>query len=629
MEHKSKGKKASFGLITAPFLIFLGIAIVIPLTVYLYQDRFYLTSHHRDLLRASIHDKKTKIQSLLDEKVGILVTISKLPELRSSIEDLQTDTSNIKSRREARAAEDKRQEALNRSKTIIHTGTELGQFGRLLLISRDGKVLVSSSDEHAGVSIADTELFKDRISKATRPMIIGSWLEPKRGYEFHMVSPVFDRQGNLQAYLYGSMNLSTLATVLSEGIKGPIVFEIIDRHGKILSSTEEIGSRRYNPALITIDNQLHYYDGLFINMAPLSNTELILLQKAQSQPFIYPLTEAIVIYALLVLLVFIIILYQSIYLRRKVSAPLSKLLAAIRSTSAGLRPVLPQNRYPVEVDNLIKAVQNLITDFVLTKDKAPEIKDKDSEPNSSNNPTDEAHLAPIEAVPITQPTPKEAFKAIEPVGRRNSNPTMPIVSFLQESTDSLKASLLRSMVSTIDHSDLYKLRQDALTLSCLADNYAFISSYENKASSTEAQAFPIQEVFDALTVLLDSFKEFGNLEVIYEFDRSIGTSMVKVHKGLLLRVILNLIYNALASTNDGTITVLCTKDDSGGDTALIRFHISDTGSGYQKDEIGAIKAGVSTIAPALSLAFMLAGIVGLNLSIESIKGKGSIYTLIL
>ena len=104
--------------------------------------------------------------------------------------------------------------------------------------------------------------------------------------------------------------------------------------------------------------------------------------------------------------------------------------------------------------------------------------------------------------------------------------------------------------------------------------------------------------------------------------------------GRLRQVLINLISNAVKFTDAGEVLVRATRDESRGPGVAIEFDVTDTGIGLTREEETRIFAVYSQLDSSttrrhggtglgLAIARMLTQLMGGEISVESVKGKGS------
>jgi PAS domain S-box-containing protein len=147
----------------------------------------------------------------------------------------------------------------------------------------------------------------------------------------------------------------------------------------------------------------------------------------------------------------------------------------------------------------------------------------------------------------------------------------------------------------------------------------------------EADALPESEQFDlvglAESVLfgLASFAEAKNLKL--EFTAEERPIQVTTDRYRLQQVLLNLLSNAIRYTERGGVTVTITADDED----YCSIAVTDSGPGLSSDRIETLFDGPevhdSAAGIGLPASQRIAGMLGGVISVESVQGRGSVFTL--
>ena len=119
-----------------------------------------------------------------------------------------------------------------------------------------------------------------------------------------------------------------------------------------------------------------------------------------------------------------------------------------------------------------------------------------------------------------------------------------------------------------------------------------------------------------------------NIELLRNYKA--GNSKVKIDANQISQVIVNLITNAAdAIEKNGTITI-GTEMENG----CVNITVTDTGSGISQEKIDKIFIPFFTTKPAgkgtglgLSVSYGIVGNHGGTIKVESIPGKGSVFTV--
>lgn len=205
-----------------------------------------------------------------------------------------------------------------------------------------------------------------------------------------------------------------------------------------------------------------------------------------------------------------------------------------------------------------------------------------------------------------------------------------IIGMTQLSLDSELNSYQREMLSTV-----HQLANSLLTI---IDDILDISKIEANRMDIERIPFPVRgTIFNALKSLSVKANERG-LNLVYEVDSS-TLDYVVGDSFRLRQIILNLVGNAIKFTESGEVKVSITEGDQSRCASHeyeIKFAVSDTGIGIHGDKLDVIfdtfqQADGSTTRRfggtglGLSISKKLVSLMGGNLWVESIYGKGSVF----
>ena len=205
-----------------------------------------------------------------------------------------------------------------------------------------------------------------------------------------------------------------------------------------------------------------------------------------------------------------------------------------------------------------------------------------------------------------------------------------IIGMTQLTLDSELTSYQREMLSTV-----YQLANSLLTI---IDDILDISKIEANRMDIEKIPFSVRSaVFNALKSLSVKANERG-LVLAYEVDSS--TSDYVIGDPYRLRqIIMNLVGNAIKFTENGEVKVsICgtSQDDCVDEEYNVEFAVSDTGIGIHQNKLEVIfdtfsQADGSTTRRfggtglGLSISKKLVTLMGGDLWVESVYGKGSIF----
>jgi PAS domain S-box-containing protein len=191
---------------------------------------------------------------------------------------------------------------------------------------------------------------------------------------------------------------------------------------------------------------------------------------------------------------------------------------------------------------------------------------------------------------------------------------------------------LRGFVSDPDAAEaLLQQEQTITSMSRLLNALLDISKLESGAIKPAPADFPLSQLFDELR------REFSGLAADKGLVLKVEESgeWANSDPSLVEEALRNLLSNAIKYTKKGVVKVLCRRE---GQTVRVEIH--DTGIGIPADQIPYIfdefyQVGVSTHSSregyglGLSIVQRIAVLLGLNLTVQSEPGRGSIFAFTL
>jgi len=191
---------------------------------------------------------------------------------------------------------------------------------------------------------------------------------------------------------------------------------------------------------------------------------------------------------------------------------------------------------------------------------------------------------------------------------------------------------LRGFVSDPDAAEaLLQQEQTITSMSRLLNALLDISKLESGAIKPAFADFPLSQLFDELR------REFSGLAVEKGLALKVEESgeWANSDASLVEEVLRNLVSNAIKYTQKGAVKILCRQE---GPSILVEVH--DTGIGIPPDQIPYIfdefyQVGVSTNSSregyglGLSIVQRIAVLLGLNLTVRSEPGRGSVFSFAL
>lgn len=582
MKKRSKGILYKTTII--PSLMFVVISLVIPLLGYIFYKHTYSLGLHEKTISDSISAKQHQIQIWLVSAKKEVENIASTNTIKSSLitpTHKTLENKIIKTKTKDVGSED------IKTKVNIFLEARLTdpRFSLISVISKEGKIVFSTSQDIVNHSIADTDIYKTLISKGDKTLILGVWGNAADNqYVIDIITPIKDTNSEIKGYLHCALNTNEIRSILADKPKHVSSFELVDRQGNVLISSETNikDKKRYNPQLFEGEKTQYHLDTI-ISVKNLKDIDLLIVQKSNTLEVFYPLIEIATVYIFLFFFVIIIFIRQSIFLKKKVVRPLSLLISTLRSTSAGIKTVSIKGKYPHEIDMLIQEI-NLFLDGIAQSKESLNTSEKTTVSDFSSKTSHHEPLIKHE---------KHIFlDEINSIEKKNLYET---IKGILEDCDGLKT--------------YSEIREAMLLLACIVQNYNLLSEIKKDDSH---QRFSLQEILTDIKDEVSRLMSVTNTEAIFEHDEVYQDIQIAVRKDVLLLVVSLILHHSFINTVERSITVFCNIYDE--PTKHLLILISDN-TVRDKGNI------LIRVAKKISDDF------GFDLSTETIQGKGTTYYL--
>ena len=183
--------------------------------------------------------------------------------------------------------------------------------------------------------------------------------------------------------------------------------------------------------------------------------------------------------------------------------------------------------------------------------------------------------------------------------------------------------------------DLKRIHQSGMHLLALINDVLDLAKVEAGKMETLAEDFAVEDLIEEVTAASHPLltKNSNSLRV----ERTNELGVAHQDKAKIRQALLNLLSNAAKFTHDGKITLTLERFVE-GETDHLRFAVSDTGIGIPDDKLGKIfqefgQADDSTTRDyggtglGLPISRRLCQLLGGTLSVESVPGSGSTFTI--
>ena len=194
---------------------------------------------------------------------------------------------------------------------------------------------------------------------------------------------------------------------------------------------------------------------------------------------------------------------------------------------------------------------------------------------------------------------------------------------------------VRGPVTPAQMEDLQRIRQNQLHLTSVVSSVLRHAKLGSSPAVSDVDSVPVPEVCAAVeSLVMPQMREKG---LTFSFTTNAPDLFARADVVKLRQIVLNLLSNAVKFTPEGGhVSVTCDAGDQAGTVAV---RVADTGIGIAEDHLGKIfEPFVQVGAPVASdegvglglwISRDLARAMGGDLTVESVFGQGSTFTLVL
>ena len=466
------------------------------------------------------------------------------------------------------------------------------------LLSKDGTIISSSQRELIGSNWSDRDFFTSAIHELQSPSV-RVFHSADSGLIF--LAPVFAGKEGLAGIIYAIPNNDRLAGLLridSRVYKTEKV-ELIDRDGNLILTQKGFPDKRikYNVSNDERDTPVQLKDNLFFYVVSLGNAPFRLISTIDKSEVMQPLTIVVVLCAIFAGLLLIVLVFWVLYYGPKlVSKPVAGFINAMKGLSDGFLDDIDFGKNcSGELLELKKSFESMVDEL-----KAREA----LQAKRSKATRTIVSYAPFEDI---------------------SNVLRDPLSYIAGSAEGVIKS--EHQLNEQSRQDLENMLFASKDLLLLVDNLYDYAQLEQKKLVNVAGQFNLCELMDEIGSYAKDLAEMKEIEVIVDCQEVFMNRMVHTDRSLLKKVLLNLVNNAVKNTVAGTITILSTEGSEDG-TDYVEVSVADTGKGFGSDELDQLFRDIASphSSVGLIMARKMAEILGGNLEVESLAGKGSVFT---
>ncbi len=466
------------------------------------------------------------------------------------------------------------------------------------LLLKDGTIISSSQKELIGSNWSDRDFFKSSIAEM-QSSSVQVFHSADSGIIF--LAPVFVDKEGLAGIIYAIPDNEKLAGLLrvDSAVYKTEKVGLIDREGNLILTQRGFPDKRikYNVPNDGKENPVKLKDNLFFYVVSLGNAPFRLISTVDKSEVRKPLTIVLVLCAVFAGMLIIVLVFWGLYYGPKlVTKPVAGFMNAMNVVSEGFLDNIDLGKdYSGELLELKKSFESMVDELKtresLQAERLKAVKVKVS-------------CAPFEYISYVLRGPLSAIAGAAEV----------VIKSERQLDEQSRKNL----------QDLLFASKDLLLL---ADNLNDYVQLEQKRLVYAAGPFNLCELMDEIGPYAKDLAEMKEIEVIVECQEVFMNMMVHTDRSLLKKVLLNLVNNAVKNTVTGTITVLTTEESKGG-ADYIEISVADTGRGFDSDEQDQLFRDISSPNSSLGLivARKIVEILGGNLEIESLAGKGSVFT---
>ena len=198
--------------------------------------------------------------------------------------------------------------------------------------------------------------------------------------------------------------------------------------------------------------------------------------------------------------------------------------------------------------------------------------------------------------------------------------------------------LEQCVTDPLQHDYLRHIQQSAGTMFENIENLMELLQLENGMQRVEREPFKVYETFETFAQRFCPLAESQNIDLLFLIDPRLPESMIG-DAGKIMKILRNLIVNALKFTAEGGQILVEIKVRELGRKTVVRYSVTDTGEGMDPQTLRALTQPPSDgdiqlqnlegIGVGLTLAFRLLRLLGGEPGVSSTVGKGSRFSFTL
>lgn len=577
---KNSIRKIGFRLSFMPLLVILVFLILSGGLFYFYGNLSSIKDSHKFYLFNLLSYKKSQVDQWFETYIREIEELKNSDPFKEKVLIASGEHPFIKSnKRLAEARQD--------LTSLLEEMKLTGRYKSLSILSRDGKVLVSSDNNLIGLDLSQKVLFKE-IGLSDYLSTLSAFEE---GEGLSFITAITDKKNQPISFLYIQANLKDLLSLLSveDSLYSSLRLEIMNEAGRVLL-TKDAQKRDFKKPLKdnlieTIDRNLFYAKNVKIPNIYLVGS----LSEIDSKGSYYLL---IAIYLSLIGVVITLLILST--LRGK------RIIRPLEGFTEHMRKLVSSDSFNVEVDSKgeIKELKEALMDIF------EELKMRD------------AYIAEKERIRVSSYLKSRFYgRFIEEL-----KPLLPSMPIQKHSDDfDIKA------VSVYSEGRIYpkEMANGNFWLFQLSEDLSILYMLENKNLSVLVREFGLNDLIKEIEGLGKALMKNKEIELIIDCIDSLKDSFLHTDRFLLKKMLTNLIINSFKYTKIGTITLLFSEVTK-HDKKYLEILLSDTGEGLDLIDTEDLSLPLS-----LLVVKRLSHILGGTMDIDSLKGKGTMIRVLI
>lgn len=576
---KNSIRKIGFRLSFMPLLVILVFLILSGGLFYFYGNLSSIKDSHKFYLFNLLSYKKSQVDQWFETYIRAIEELKNSDPFKEKVLIASGEHPFIKSnKRLAEARQD--------LTSLLEEMKLTGRYKSLSILSRDGKVLVSSDNNLIGLDLSQKVLFKE-IGLSDYLSTLSAFEE---GEGLSFITAITDKKNQPISFLYIQANLKDLLSLLSvEDSLYSSRLEIMNEAGRVLL-TKDAQKRDFKKPLK--DNLIETIDGnlFYAKNVKIPNIYLVgSLSEIDSKGSYYLL---IAIYLSLIGVVITLLILST--LRGK------RIIRPLEGFTEHMRKLVSSDSFNVEVDSKgeIKELKEALMDIF------EELKMRD------------AYIAEKERIRVSSYLKSRFYgRFIEEL-----KPLLPSMPIQKHSDDfDIKA------VSVYSEGRIYpkEMANGNFWLFQLSEDLSMLYMLENKNLSVLVREFSLNDLIKEIEGLGKALMKSKEIELIIDCIDSLKDSFLHTDRFLLKKMLTNLIINSFKYTKIGTITLLFSEVTK-HDKKYLEILLSDTGEGLDLIDTEDLSLPLS-----LLVVKRLSHILGGTMDIDSLKGKGTMIRVLI